>query len=692
MTRILRTTVALWLGFALGGCGDKDAAGIGLETADSYVGLPGGGGQTGDDVGGREDAGRSEDASGPVEDSARGQDSAQPGETTSPPADIGGDVGLEEFLEFHGIAPMEEAEDRETAKGSTDEKGRAAFYSYRHNALVEFVAIDEDEEPLAEMEVALQLFDDATGIAFVFDPTGVRAPAVYEGKFGDGTISVESEAGLEDIIEFEEGGPSPFPGEQFSLLSLSWSSVLSFTMKATITSAVAYVVKKWVKELCLFAAPLHEKACSIASMVAGLVAGVAMGGVQLALKQGLTWSGMAGVVVDELIDFGCGDVFGAVLGAVGPVEGLSSNTALKDEIQLLYKQAVWKYNYMMEKADDPTDPPDPNEWATIDPLVVKGLQAAVALRPAVLENYFIALKPDKTYLEEQLSGGGFFKFASGLVKEAVTEHIFTVTSYTELTTLLIDVNIFYKQIPGGAVVETTMKIDYLHYQRVEGEWSTKNLDSKKFSCGLAAFTALTGYIQDAAGNTIQNLAAKPTLEIVRDQLKLLNLQADALYKLGWGEDITVPTCLPDLLEPNNSWQSAPTVANLGSAVTVEDMLLMEGESDWYRFPIGGIINRVQAGVEWDADQPGLSGCTTGTEQVCLEVLWYSDMYEMLGMEPSSFGAVTCGSMGPGGYFETPQYLLSPVTGETGPEVFIHLKSPEAATSVVPYKLKLYGTD
>ena len=628
----------------------------------------------------------------PAEDFAGGKDALEPQETTSPPADIGSDATLEEFLEFHNIDPLTSEEDRETGRGVTDDSGRAAFYSYHHNALVEFVALAEDQTPLVGMAVALQLFDDATGMAFVFDPTGVRAPAMYEGEFGEGTIAVESDSGVDDIVEFEEGGPSPFPGQQFSLLSVSFSSMLSFTMKMAVTSTIAYVVKKWVKELCLFAAPLHEKACNIASMVAGLATGVAMGGVQLALKEGLTWSGLAGVVVDELLDFGCGDVFGAVLAAWGPVEGLMGNGALKDEIQLLFKQAVWKYNYMMEMSDSGDNPPDGAEWPAIESLVVKGLQASAALRPAVLENYFIALSPNKTYLEEQLSAGNFFKYASGLVKEAVTEHIFTVTSYVELQSLLIDVTVFFHQVPGGTVVETTMNIDYFHYQRVEGEWSTKNLDSKKFSCGLAAFTALTGYIQDAAGNTLQSLAAKSTLEIVRDQLTLLNLQADALYKLGWGEDITVPDCLPDILEPNNTWQNAPTVANLGTAVTVEDMLLMEGESDWYRFPLGGLINRVQAGVEWDDEQPGLSGCSTGTEEVCLEVLWYSDMYEMLDMAPSSFGGGMCQNIGPGGYFETEQYLLAPVMGETGPGVFIHLKSPEDATSVVPYKLKLYGTD
>ena len=494
--------------------------------------------------------------------------------------DLPADVSLEEFLEAHEISVLAEQGDREVGKGTTDAKGHASFYSYKHNAVVEFYALDDEKNPLGEMDVSLHLFDDATGMAFVFDPTGQRAPGMYTGEFGDGTITVDSEDELDDLVDFDEGGPNPFPGKQFSLLSLSWSSVLSFTMRAAVTSAISYVVKKWVKELCLFARPLHAEACSIASMVAGLVTGVVMGGVQMGLKEGLTWTGLGQVVVDELIDFGCGDVLGALLTAWGPVEGLTGNGALKDEVQLLFKKAAWKYNYMMSLSDSVDNPPDGAQWGAIQPLLVKGIQALAVQRPLVLKDYFIALPNQKTFVEDQLSANNLFKFSSGLVKEAVTEHIFTVTSFIDLQTILLDIDMFYYQTIDGLVVETTMTVEHFHYQRVEGEWSTKNLpDGKVFKCGLAAFTALTGYVQDAAGNTLQSWGQKSILEAVRDQLTLLNLQADAMHKLGWGEDIVVPDCLPDLLEPNDVWQNAPSVANLGSAVTVEDMLLLPGDVD-----------------------------------------------------------------------------------------------------------------
>ncbi len=630
-------------------------------------------------------------------------DATEPGsdaqaDAPAPPMDIGGDLSLDEFLAVNNIHKMEQVEaDREGSLGTTDADGRASFYSPAHNALVEFWARDEEDEPRPDVQVSLTLFDNAQLVALVMDPTGEGAPAFYEGELQDGNLEIESDGDLADGVEFEEGGANPFEGQPFSLLSISVTMVVKVTLKAAITGAIAYVVKKWVKELCLFAAPLHKEACNIASLVAGLAAGVAMGGVQLALKEGLTWTGLAALSADELIKFGCGDVLGAVLAAYGPVEGLATmgEGSMAADNQKLFKQAAWKYNYMMEHLDSADTGPTEATAGELSPGITKGLKALAVLKPMIIQNYFIAMNPDKGHLETQLSSGNLFNYATDLVKDAVTEHIFTITKFIDYKSLLIEADEWIFEVAGEWHMVQEIKVEYFHYQCVEGEWSTKKLakDNKYLNCGLAAVGAITGYLQDATGNIIATKNAKPLMEYVHNYLVLLNMQADALYEQGWPGTIEPPDCLPDIWEPNNSWEYAPTVVNLGSAVEVEDLLLFPDEEDWYRFPLGGLINRVQAAAEWDDDQVGLSSCAPAGGKVCLEFLWYSDMYEMLDMPPSEFMSPVCQDLSEDNtWFETDQYLLAPVMGETGYQIFVRVFSDGGNSSNIPYHLHIYGTD
>jgi len=612
-------------------------------------------------------------------------------EASVEPLDIKGELTLEEFLEAYDIEKMEPAgDDRESGAGMTDENGRAAFYSPNQNAMVEVHALDEEENPLPGMQVSGVLFDDGHAVMLVYDPESGRAPAMYIGETGDGTVEISSVDDPESVSsDFDLGGISPFEGNQFSLISISWTMVIKTTLKTMAMSAIASVVKKWVNELCLFAKPLHKEACGIAAEAASIIPGIVTGGVKLALGQGLTWSGLAKLtvdkVVDKLIDYGCGDMFKAVLLKLGP------KTAAPDDANIaLYKEVAWKYNYMMELADSETNPPDAAVWGEVKDGAVAGIQGLAYVKPMILPNFFLVYKPEKGFIEDQLSAKNIFGAAVKAVQKGMTEIVLDYFEQIQIDQILFEYKLFFTN--SGKFIGGSWSFTHFHYERTTMAWHEETLpDNKLFDCAIAAIGGLTAAVQEGTENYLASVDAYPVNKFAHDVLVMLDAKADAYYKAAWGEDIpTPPPCLPDIWEPNDMWEMAPQVSNLGDTVTVEDLLLMPDDEDNYVFPIGGLINKVVAGVEWDEEQPGVEDCSFDDGDMCIELLWYSDMFEMLDMPPESF-ATKCEKLKKKGFWETDMYVLAPVMGETGPRIYVHVY-PQNTSAVIPYKLLLYGTN
>lgn len=620
--------------------------------------------------------------------------------------DIQGEITLEEWLEANNIRLLEEEEDgAEAATEVTGENGRAAFYSDTHKALVEVLAEDDESSPLAGMRVTARVYDTDNAIVFIVDPNEERMPVYYFGPLKDGDLGLDSDEQLSDEgvdFEFDPEDESPFPGKPFTLVEINVSMFIKATLKAALISVIGSIMKKWVKNFCLFFKPLHENACQIAGLVAKYGTEIALGGVSLLFEGGGAVSAgqLTGFAVDQLIGYGCGDVLGAVLTAWGPAPWAADNAAITDQNQGLYKSAVWKFNYLLWLADSQDTPPLNPLPGGFNEEMAKNLNTMALMRPMVLTDFYIAYQPESAALSEHLDEKSLVKTVFAGVKEATTiwqEYIKTMIDIQSLT-------LTYKELwIDNILVAQEFHLDYFHFNYTEKGWKPKGF-GKGVECALFAAVEVVGKLFDVAAQDYVGEQTFQTHLITNDQLKLMNTVADAIYAEYWGGSIPAPQCLPDIWEPNDTWQTAPTATNFGELVVINDMMLNKGgnvggldipdDTDWFALPVMGIFSKVQAGVGYREPSGDESNCAAAEGSVCVQLHWYSDLVELMDAPPIEVGGEHCGLLedtwldDPS--LETEQYLLAPVTGETGARIMVRIRHSGAASANIPYKLYMYG--
>jgi len=111
-----------------------------------------------------------------------------------------------------------------------------------------------------------------------------------------------------------------------------------------------------------------------------------------------------------------------------------------------------------------------------------------------------------------------------------------------------------------------------------------------------------------------------------------------------GEEDPECFCAADGYEDNDGWQQAIGAAERfdGDIGTVDDLTLMEGDTDWYAFDVPAQNLNVTATVEVS------DHCQGDVEaRVCVDVSVYSDLDEFMGAPPRHLGGPYCGSVGDG---------------------------------------------
>ncbi len=177
--------------------------------------------------------------------------------------------------------------------------------------------------------------------------------------------------------------------------------------------------------------------------------------------------------------------------------------------------------------------------------------------------------------------------------------------------------------------------------------------------------------------------------LVGDLQQTAETAADVYHQKFYGEAIPDPDCLPDLYEPNGTWEAALSrplsYTADGSPVRVEDLNLCDGatadESDWYAFPSSLINFQTQARIRKPEGSP------EGTDvPICMEIWFYDELLELGYLDPVQI-ASACGTVRE--EFSTAQLSVASTTGVRWQYLMVHVfpdPSAPAPTEGVDYIL------
>lgn len=597
-----------------------------------------------------------------------------------PAGDAGGaDANYDDVIEL-----TEDADGAERGTGVTGDDGVVRFYSARHDALFQLAMADADDAALAGVEVSMEAREDGATY-WAEDPSGAYAPMLFSSEIPTELGQELSVSGKElfeqggDVFEFDEGDGDPF---QNLILGFTVSLNIRAVMFGLGEAAALMALKKLVEETCLFFAPLHDDVCGVVATVVDVAANAAVAGVKLVVKKGLTWTaGLAQAtwsqIWSELRDKGC------EAGAKALVTWLVPAPDGEKTVQTRYRQVAYKYRYALKKLDE-TPPADGADLAAAkDDLALAG-QAVTLVAGKVRDHYYEVYNADPdTFLTE-----ASFKTAGTVIKNLVEVRPLILQSltiaygYEQLLTVTSTSVTFeaYEFVYGEAEIAEGE-------EAVEAPWQARwGLD-----CALAAAKSATITWME---NDAQQQAELDIETAVGYMLDIIEAYLDDVHAEYWGGDIPDPDCLPDLWEPNDTWQAAlaaPFAGYLdsGAVVEVDNLNLCDGQSaadeDWFAFDAAPINFNVQSRIRTS------SGGTSGeNERICLELYWYSEIYEIGGFDPSVISGPYCGTVA--SEFSTGQVNVAQVTGESYRYVLARIyPDPAVATPNVGIDYKLTFT-
>lgn len=541
---------------------------------------------------------------------------------------------IDQYLERNGIARLELLEDdTEIGRGVTDADGEVRFYSAIHEIVFDLSYADEEAAPAPGLEVMVSVGPDQA-VYFASDPGGELAPLFYvtgiptaDAELAVDTFEVYSEgAGL---LEFDPDDPSPF-GEACTLIGLAGTFSIGNVVRAMGATVALNVLKVLVEDTCRYFAPVHEELCGIVANVAYGAGSLAVGALNLA---GATLFDQLFDVAGELLgDYVCDPVGGYL---AGYVVGANDTTA-RDR----YREIARKYNYMLFRfeADPPADAAAARR--TLEQLGVELAQVGRVVR----NRYFELYNPGA---ESALPG-----LALGTVVDLTAAGVELDATFRELLWARYTWAEGYEAILRIRPGELTYEVTEWTYEAVEWETVEWTEDWSRIvgplaDCALAFVTGVHGRVEQAGAYRDADL---DTATLVGHVLDVWDARMDYVYDTLWGG--TIPdTCTPDEWEPNETWESAvarPMPAILDSSVAEIHALnlcdyLGTGivENDWYAYNIGPIELNVGARLMPVPAEHG--GTDVGLdERLCLEIYFYSELYEIGMMPPDLVAGPACG--------------------------------------------------
>lgn len=569
-----------------------------------------------------------------------------PGEAPGPD---GGGGDLETYLRENAVTRLTlQADGTEYGDAVTDAGGVARFYSTAHEMLFDMSTVERGlDAPLAGRRVHIAVA--GTSAAYLItDPSGHDAPFLYTvalpGRDTEVTVDAYDETQLTSEPPFDPAvEENPFGAARAPLVGARTESLIvgiavTFAIRTVLTgmavSAVAAVFRYLVDGACNVVAPLYAERCALISGLAGTAVEL-IGG----FRTGASAWELGATAIDGALtatDLHC-DHLGATM--MGYVTDPSDQSALTR-----YRELARRFNYLLHQMETDPQPGQPT-WAQMRLMA----QALIDLRNVVRNDYFQLWNQES--FGDRVSVGYGIGVASDSIGEAfnglgleIQELVLTQLEITEVVRWYLEIG------PRSS----TFSIESHRYTRATFEAMTFPVE---VSDGGAAVTGLffdcaANFVQGALVSYYDDAAARRVSEelttgaIVGGQLEVLERAVDAIYLAHWGEVIPPGMCLPDEYEPNARWQDAvasPVPVELASGSVVDlpdlnqcDAIGMSGaDDDWYAYYIGPIEFRVQSRIM------GVAGGVGQDEPVCLDVYFYSEIYEIAGTPPDIITGI-CG--------------------------------------------------
>ena len=620
-------------------------------------------------------------------------------DTSVPDVDVSDE--LAEYIRDNDVTILAMGDDGvEYGQNETGTDGWARFYSPVHEGLVEFEMSSDDESPtlVGDLPVILALTSEREAVWAAVDPTETYEPVLHSitvPETGEHEMDLDMNEVSErlDIDYDPEAAEDPFgeDAEKDAVGSITQpllvGVVVTFAIRSTLTSlavgAVASIFGNLVRGACNFATPLYAERCEIIGNIAEsavkLFAGVRLGNVS-------SWGDFAREVGGEALevaDINCESVSASLVGLITDIT--PDDTAPIRE--LAFRRVLQKWNYLLHQMEtDPQPGQQSWEWAQEQSL------ALIAARHGVLEEYFVAMSAEENPPEDGMLMG-IFKSAVEKFVEGSEVTVITAArdAVTENNQIFYD---FARDLDGDGAVDdvdgVVMSYKYTTsptrltnvsegFERLKAVYETLN-------CAWTFVTTVdAAFEQDGRAERIDDLIVQ---ELVDDGIAALDAAITAEYRRFWGE-LPMGECLADIMEPNDTWQLAhasPVPGTLGAGggdvATLERLNLCDGlgmsgdDVDWYAYNNPAIDFRVQARF---FQPPGAAG---DTESVCVDVHFYSDIYELAGTPPDVL-RTQCGV----GDFSTDEFGVRRTIGERWSQILLRVR-PENPEDAMPVDYNL----
>lgn len=597
-----------------------------------------------------------------------------------------GDPGfdLDEWLADNGVVKMVAGADGvEWGTTTSGADGTAKFYSPAHKGIFQLTTVDDQNAITPGLRVSVGA-TAATASYIVLDDAGKYAPMVFNGPIDghdqSGTVKTEDLQGAAgDPYVFTPGG-NPF-STQFTLLGLEFTISIMTVLEVSITTVAGLVIKDLVENACLFFEPLHHDACAIAGDVVSDLAGFAFAGIPMALEKGIGYAAKD-IATSELpkaaAELFCGNVIGKnLIGWTKPRVDGAPETTLETKL----RTALYKYNYVLDQLDK--SPPQSYTAAQQAELRTAG-DALVSLAQKIREGYLSVYNP-----EEMGTHGLEFGFdaTNELVGKLLEGRkvITTIVSLDEVEAVLFHVQTGSSTFVYQAVSSWHMDVPVESFEELLSETKQK-VAGTALGCffGIAS-EATIDYLKD----NVQEHAQEDLETHWGKALDVVDEDLNELYSDLYGAPPPPPTCLPDLWEPNGTWQQGTqqTIAgqlNGSNTVTLKDLDLCGADDDWYAYSAGPISFSAGAAI-----RKPLNG-QNGDKSVCVELYWYSEDYQISGWDPDLVAGPTCGSVD--SEPTTPSVNVAGTLGESFRDVLVHVyPDPNNAQSVprIDYDLEVH---
>lgn len=584
--------------------------------------------------------------------------------------------GLDDYLAENGIARMERmADGTERGFAITGADGRARFFSERHEAVFALDLVDEADAAMAGLEVTVTATDTGSVLYLAHDPSGTHMPLFFAGSVlasGQHELSVDGAALLTDgvpVLDFDPSAGNPFT-PIFTFVGISVSISIRGILVGIGTGIAIDLLKDAITNTCRFFAPVHVELCNLIAQVAGYAA-EALGGIYF--KGATAFGALVDVVEGEVRDLVCEAVGGALVTYVEHPE----DTMLRER----YRELAYRYNYLLYRLEN--EPPAGMPADTWDRMADAGGSLA-SIAPVVRNAYF---EIHNTSTPDSLAHNAIERAVEKTVGALEIDHVFREWVLTNLT-----IEEGYAAYLGIGPSGTTFA--FREWTYVSGEFEQWEFEEGSplndvlgplTECGFAIVKGLRGELDDGVRRSTIELDAEGLVGVLIDLWSArLNLMHADLY----GEDIPPPTCLPDEYEPNGSWMAAraapvPVMLGEGDLVTLPDQTLcpVPGgtvEEDWYAYDIGPIELMVQAGVSRDSGAPGYD------QELCLEIHFISEIYDIFGDPPTRVAGPVCGT---GGLISTPTFGIRRTLGESWSMLLVRVFPGAGATGPFEYELR-----